>query len=71
MALVVRGSPTHGAGIVADDWIVAVDGTPAAQMSGRDLGRTLTRDPGTEVVLSLRRGAEERTAKLTLVETLP
>jgi len=71
VALVVAGSPAANAGILRDDRIVAVDGTPSSQLSGRDLASKLVLAVGTEVTLLLRRDGEERIVTLKLAELLP
>ena len=69
--LVLPGSPAAEAGIARDDRIVAIDGTQAAQMSGREFTHKLVQPAGTEIALTLRRGNDERQAILRLVEMLP
>jgi len=71
VTLVLPGSPAADAGIARDDQIVAIDGTQAAQMSGRDFTHKLAQPVGTDIAFTLRRGAEEREARLRLIEMLP
>ncbi len=71
VALVAAGSPAAVAGIARDDRIVAVDGTPASRMSGRDLANKLVQPVGTEITLALRRNDDERIVTLKLAELLP
>ncbi len=71
VAVVSADSPAAAAGLQRDDEIVAVDGQPAEQLSGRDLARALTQPAGTAVSLTLQRGSERRDVKVTLAELLP
>ena len=69
--LVLPDSPAAAAGLAPDDRILAVDGVPAARLSGRDLSDRLIQAPGTEVVLATARGGVARTAVVSLREMLP
>ena len=71
VTLVLPGSPAAAAGIARDDQIVAIDGIQAAQMSGRDFTHKLVQPVGTEIALTLRRGNDQREARLRLTEMLP
>jgi predicted aspartyl protease len=71
VTLVLPGSPAAQAGIERDDEIVAIDGIHAAQMSGRELTHKLVQQAGTEIALTLRRGNNQREARLRLTEMLP
>ena len=71
VTLVLPGSPAAQAGIERDDQIVSIDGIQAAQMSGRDFTHKLVQPVGTEIALTLRRGNDQREARLRLTEMLP
>lgn len=68
---VAPGGPAAQAGLAAGDRILAVDGKTPATLSLPEL-RLRLREPadGTEVVLRVRRGKEERTVKLVLRESV-
>jgi hypothetical protein len=68
---VVPGAPAARAGLAVGDRILAVDGKTPATLSLPEL-RSRLREPadGTEVVLRIRRGKEERTVKLVLRESV-
>ena len=71
VSLVVPGSPAAAAGLAKDDRIIAVDGADASEMSGRELARKLAQPPGTELTFAVKRGDQERTATVRLMELLP
>jgi predicted aspartyl protease len=71
VALVTTASPAAAAGLARDDEIVAVDGTPAAAMSGRDLAEKFVQPVGTDVALTIRRGGSDWIATVRLAEMLP
>ncbi len=54
---VASGTPAAQAGLSAGDVIVRVDGDPASDLSLADLRAHLRSDPGTVVVLRIKRGA--------------
>ncbi len=68
---VVAGGPGAEAGLAVGDRILAADGKTPATLSLPELRARLT-DPadGTEVVLRVQRGKEERTVKLVLRESV-
>ena len=71
VAVVTPDSPAARAGVSRDDRIIAVDGVPAARLSGRQLFDKLIQPVGTELHVTLKRGSEERHATLRLAEMLP
>jgi hypothetical protein len=68
---VAANTPAAEAGLQKDDEIVAVDGAPAAQLSGWDFRRAVRRPPGSTLVLSVLRAGQSRTITVTLRELLP
>jgi membrane-associated protease RseP (regulator of RpoE activity) len=68
---VAAGSPAADAGLEVGDEIVAIDGTPANQLSGWDFRRTIRLPPGTKVMLSIVRAGQSQAAELILKELLP
>jgi C-terminal processing protease CtpA/Prc len=72
VVLIVPGSPASLAGLAPDDRIVAVDGTPAEQLSGRNLGDKFIQAVWTNVTLTtMDKGGIARTVAVTLLEMLP
>jgi hypothetical protein len=67
----VVGGPAESAGLKKGDVITAIGGTPARQLSGRDMLRLMTRAEGTKVALDYTRGGEPAKAELTLRVLLP
>ena len=61
---VVEGSPAFQAGIVAGDELIAVNSRAVSNLGWSELGSRLEGLPGTEIVLTLRRGEHERTYHL-------
>lgn len=64
---VAEGGPAAAAGIQPEDVIVGVDGTPVDSMSDL-IGSLRTHQPGDEIEITVRRGADEWTAAVVLVE---
>ena len=71
VALVTPGSPGEAAGLKPGDNIVAVNGVPAARMSGADFAAVGRKPPGTKVTLDVTRGGQARTVVVVLRELLP
>lgn len=71
VVLVGERTPAALAGVKKGDDIVAIDGTPAAQLSGDEWFRKITQAPGTALKLTLRREGTERFVTLALRELLP
>ena len=72
VVLVSPGSPADAAGLRKDDRIVAVDGVPAARVSGAQLFDKITQAPGSVVEFAVDDGhGGSRTARVTLREMLP
>jgi C-terminal processing protease CtpA/Prc len=71
MAAGPTGSPASLAALAPEDRIVAVDGTPAEQLSGRNLGDKFIQAVGTNVVLTVDKGGIARTVAVKLQEMLP
>ena len=67
----VAGGPAESAGMKKGDIITAIDGTPARQLSGRDVLRLMTRAEGTKVVLDYTRDGKPAKAELALRILLP
>ncbi len=64
---VVEGSPAATAGLQPGDVIIALDGQPVTR--SKDLARVIRdREPGAQVVATIRRGGEEREITVTLGE---
>lgn len=61
----MEGGPAHAAGVKARDVITAIDGKPVANMDTEAAKNALRGEPGTRVVLTLRRGAESLEATVT------
>lgn len=68
---VAAGTPAAEAGLRVDDDIVAINGTPASQLSGWDLRRAVRGSPGSRLTLSLVRTGQAVSADLILRELLP
>lgn len=68
---VVPNTPASDAGLKIDDEIVSVDGVPAKQVSGNEMGRIVRRAPGTRVALEVRRKGETIKTTAELRELLP
>jgi hypothetical protein len=68
---VAAQTPAAEAGLQVGDEIVAVDGTPSRQLSGRDFRRAVRLPPGTKLTLSIVRAGQPGTAILTLRDLLP
>ena len=68
---VANGSPAAQAGVKAKDRLVALNDTPAAQLSGADLLEAFQQAPGTPVRLTLARGDQRIDATIVLRELLP
>lgn len=71
VVLVGERTPAALAGVQKGDDIIAIDGKPAAQLSGDEWFRKITQAPGTALKLTLRRDGAERFVTLTLRELLP
>jgi S1-C subfamily serine protease len=67
LAGVVDGSPAAGAGLLADDVITAIDGTPISSMTGLVLALR-SHDPGDVVAIDYVRDGENHTCTVTLSE---
>jgi carboxyl-terminal processing protease len=63
----IEGSPAERAGIRPGDRIVAIDGQSVRGKSPVDLVRAMRGDPGTKVLLTIRRDGVERFLYFTLV----
>jgi S1-C subfamily serine protease len=59
-------SPAEDAGVQVGDEITAVNGVPAAQMSGRDLGRALSKPPRSQARLDITRSGTAQTIVVIL-----
>jgi hypothetical protein len=68
---VAAGTPAAEAGLLVNDEIVAVDGTPSKLLSGWDFRRAIRRPPQTRLPLSIVRAGDPRSVVLTLRELLP
>jgi carboxyl-terminal processing protease len=62
---VLEGSPALGAGLLADDVVVAVDGQPLAGRSIDDAVAQVRGPRGSEVTLTLERGGQQLTLPIT------
>jgi hypothetical protein len=71
VAIVASNTPAAEAGLQRGDRIIAVDGTPAKEMSGRQMARKLTQAPGTTLTVVAQRNGVERSYSLKLREILP
>jgi predicted aspartyl protease len=71
VVLVGERTPAALAGVQKGDDIIAIDGTPAAQLSGDEWFRKITQGLGTALKLALRRDGAEHLVTLTLRELLP
>jgi hypothetical protein len=67
---VASGTPAAQAGVSAGDVIVRVDGDPASDLSLADLRARFRGDPGTVVVLRIKRTGTERDATVVLRDLL-
>lgn len=56
---VMPGTPGEEAGLKAGDKILAVDGAPTEAMAAEEVALHIRGEPGTETVLTIRRGKEE------------
>lgn len=66
---VSKGGAASAAGILAEDWLVAVDGKTTVGMKQNDLAQRLDRKPGTTIRMGVQTGdAAPRTAKLVVRE---
>ncbi|HEX5098567.1 MAG TPA: S41 family peptidase [Polyangiaceae bacterium] len=63
----IEGSPADLAGIRSGDRIVAIDGQPVRERSPADLVRTMRGDPGSKVLVTIRREGVDRLLFFTLV----
>jgi len=63
----IEGSPAELAGIRSGDRIVAIDGQAVRDRSPADLVRTMRGDPGSKVLITVRRGGAERLLFFSLV----
>ena len=63
----IEGSPAHKAGVKSGDRIVAIDNMVVRGQSPADLVRAMRGDPGTKVILSIRRDGVERLLTFVLV----
>jgi len=63
----IEGSPAHQAGVKPGDRIVAIDNQAVRGKSPADLVRTMRGDPGTKVILSIRRDGIDRLMTFVLV----
>jgi carboxyl-terminal processing protease len=63
----IEGSPAHRAGVKSGDRIVAIDNMVVRGQSPADLVRAMRGDPGTKVILSIRRDGVERLLTFVLV----
>jgi carboxyl-terminal processing protease len=63
----IEGSPAHQAGVKPGDRIVAIDNMAVRGQSPADLVRSMRGDPGTKVILSIRRDGVERLMTFVLV----
>jgi hypothetical protein len=68
---VADGSPAAEAGVQAKDRLVALNGRPAAQLSGADLLDAFQQAPGTPVRVRVARGEQRIDATIVLREMLP
>lgn len=71
VATILRNGPAGEVGIEAGDLIVAINGVPAATLSGWDLKRIVREPPGTQVRLDFTRAGQKRSTIVTLRELLP
>ena len=71
VVVVAKDSPGDVAGVRAMDRIVALDGAPAARLSGADFNETVAKREGTVVTFDLMRDGKPVVAKVTLRELLP
>ena len=63
----IEGSPAHQAGVKSGDRIVAIDNMAVRGQSPADLVRAMRGDPGTKVILTIRRDGVERLMTFVLV----
>ena len=63
----IEGSPAHQAGVKSGDRIVAIDNLAVRGQSPADLVRAMRGDPGTKVMLSIRRDGVDRLITFVLV----
>jgi predicted aspartyl protease len=68
---VLAGSAAANAGVKAGETIVAIDGTPAARMSGADYHAAVGSKVGTPVTYTLTSGTSTRTLTIVTVDLLP
>jgi hypothetical protein len=68
---VAAGTPAADAGLLVNDEIVAVDGTPSKLLSGWDFRRAIRRPPQTRLPLSIVRAGSPRSVVVKLRELLP
>jgi carboxyl-terminal processing protease len=63
----IEGSPAEQAGVKPGDRIVGIDNRPVRGQSPADLVRAMRGDPGTKVILTIRRDGVERMMTFVLV----
>jgi carboxyl-terminal processing protease len=63
----IEGSPAELAGIRSGDRIIAIDGQPVRDRSPADLVRTMRGDPGSKVLITIRREGADHLLFFTLV----
>ncbi|HWP09969.1 MAG TPA: S41 family peptidase [Polyangiaceae bacterium] len=63
----IEGSPAELAGIRSGDRIVAIDGQPVRERSPADLVRTMRGDPGSKVLITIKRESVDHLLFFTLV----
>ncbi len=68
---VAAGTPAAEAGLLVNDEIVAVDGTPSKLLSGWDFRRAIRQPPQTKLSLSIIRAGHPLSVVVTLRELLP
>jgi carboxyl-terminal processing protease len=62
---IYRDFPADKAGLKAGDLLLEIDGTSLKGLQVEEISNRLKGDPGTELILKVRRGEEEISAKLT------